>query len=299
MFRPVDMAKTHEILARFRPIAPKPSPPPPPLADGAPKSATPPAAATTGSLHLCGPRPCRARKRGRGNLGSAPGKRQRTILPAGATPPSAYPTVIPFSAPAPRKSGGELLSLSLLPRPSEAVPVEQDLLQKLQEPKVIAPQPVRPVGSSISVALISPLNNAVPPVPVSRRPEEVEEEVESDALPAVVSDSRNRVRLANSAYKEMVGQPECPWLDSMMLSNGSGGVPRRISGEVMLDLEESSVPKTSTGFSCRVRIEWACNGKKNFVNAPCSVIRLFCESKDYLFAWRFDTSKASGSHCKA
>ena len=49
-----------------------------------------------------------------------------------------------------------------------------------------------------------------------KKSEEVEEEVDSEALPGVISDSNNKVRLANSAYKKMVGQPKCPWLDSMV-----------------------------------------------------------------------------------
>ncbi|KAA8537861.1 hypothetical protein F0562_027559 [Nyssa sinensis] len=116
------------------------------------------------------------------------------------------------------------------------IPEEKDLLQQLQGPtttNVIAPQPVRPVGSSISVGCISedPSLNSAKQVP--RKPEEVEEEVESEALPAVVSDSNNKVRMANSAYKEMVGQPECSWLDCMAGCDGQhgAGACKRICGE--------------------------------------------------------------------
>ncbi|CAD5191505.1 uncharacterized protein LOC135680695 [Musa acuminata AAA Group] len=306
MFLSMDMAKTHAIMARFRPIAPKPSLPRPQLAEGTCQKVT-----SAGALRLRAPRSCRARKRGRAELAPNPNKRQRSILPVlAAAGPQAqlsptYPTFVPFTC---QKSACDIPTLTVLPLSPEAkadaaVLVEQDLLQKLQEPRVIVPQPVRPVGSSISVGSICHDASAVPAVPVSKRPEEVEEEVESDELPAVVSDSQNRVRLANSAYKEMVGQPECPWLDSMILS-GRGmlpmkSLPRRISGEVMLDVKDSSVPKTSSGFSCKVKIEWACNGRKNLVNVPCNVIRLFCQSRDYLFAWRFDISKASATYCEA
>ncbi|XP_074588769.1 uncharacterized protein LOC141844664 [Curcuma longa] len=305
MLDPVHMAKTHEILARFRPIAPKPSHPPP----QPPDAPSPTENAASSSFYCCVPRPCRSRKRGRGHLGAPSNKRQRTIFPLlpAAVPPSSYNNrdpAAPFPGVPPKKNADELLTLSLRPRSfnDDAPPlVEQDLLQKLQDqPKVIAPQPVRPVGSSISVTLISPHVEAeTTPAPVARRREEVEAEVESDALPAVVSDCRNRVRLANSAYREMVGQPECPWIDAMVMAvdGGRGPAtrrrPRRISGEVMLDVEESAMPKTAAGFSCRARIEWACNGRKNCVTAPCSVIRLFCESNDYLFAWRFDTCQAT------
>jgi hypothetical protein len=180
------------------------------------------------------------------------------------------------------------------------IPEEDDLLQQLQAPpttgsinNVIAPQPIRPVGSSISVGSINEDRSLTPAV--QKKPEEVEEEVESEALPAVISDSNNKVRMANSAYKEMVGQPECSWLDSMVASSS-----KRISGEVMLHLSDSSVPvSSSNGFSCWVRIEWGSEGKKSSINAFCDVIRLSCESKNYLFTWRFHTHtrEASQSSC--
>ncbi|KAK6939729.1 hypothetical protein RJ641_029260 [Dillenia turbinata] len=183
------------------------------------------------------------------------------------------------------------------------VPEEKDLLQQLQVPTsaciVIAPQPIRPIGSSISVGSISE-KSSLTSVQVPKKPEEVEEEVESDALPAIISDSNNKVRLANSAYKEMVGQPECLWLDSMASSEGrnGGNSSKRIGGEVMLQLSDSRVPTSSNGFSCWVGIEWETNGKKSSVKAFCDVMRLLCESKDYLFTWRFHKREASQSSSK-
>ncbi|XP_059462041.1 uncharacterized protein LOC132191037 [Corylus avellana] len=180
---------------------------------------------------------------------------------------------------------------------------EKDLLRQLQAPptgsinNVIAPQPqaIRPVGSSISVGSINEdPNPSLTPV-VQKKPKEVEEEVESEALLAVISYSNNKVRMANSAYKEMEGQPECSWVDSMVASSS-----KRISGEVMLHLSDSSVPVlSSNGFSCWVRIEWGSEGKQSSINALCDVIRLSCESKNYLFTWRFHTHtrEASQSSC--
>ncbi|XP_026411732.1 uncharacterized protein LOC113307241 [Papaver somniferum] len=189
------------------------------------------------------------------------------------------------------------------------IPKEMDLLKTLHAGQVspghsininsgcgsgnlIAPQPVRPVGSSISVGCISEDPNSSSTACVKKQqPEEVEAEVESDTLPVVVSDSKNKVRLANSAFKEMVGQPECAWLVSMgansekLTSKG-----KRISGEVMLDLSNSQVPVSSNGFSCNVKVEWGRNGEKSCVCAPCNVMKLSCESKDYLFTWRIHTT---------
>ncbi|GMN34909.1 hypothetical protein TIFTF001_004964 [Ficus carica] len=184
------------------------------------------------------------------------------------------------------------------------IPEEKDLLQQLQRVpvptaccNVIAPQPVRPVGSSICVRCISEdpkLASQAAQAP--KKPDEVEEEVESEILPAVISDSNNKVRMANSAYKEMVGQPECSWLDSMMMTSSC----KRIGGEVVLQLSDSGLPISSNGFSCWVRIEWGSDENKNSVNAFCEVIRLSCESKDYVFTWRFHihhTREASQSSC--
>ncbi|KAF5740608.1 hypothetical protein HS088_TW11G00684 [Tripterygium wilfordii] len=180
------------------------------------------------------------------------------------------------------------------------IPEEKDLLQQLQgKPVIITPRPVRPVGSSISVGcIIEDPNSSTSAVQVLKKLEELEEEVESEVLPAIVSDSNNKVRVANSAYKKMVGQPECPWLDLMEPVAGdghSGGHScRRICGEVMLHLSNTRVPVSSNGFSCWVRIEWGQDEKKRSVNTFSDVvIRSSCESKDHLFTWRFHTPSTS------
>ncbi|KAI0493176.1 hypothetical protein KFK09_027452 [Dendrobium nobile] len=262
MYESVDVAKTHEILARFRPIAPKPQ-----LAPG-----QFPAASTPTPAFQLRSRRCRFRKRDRPHF---PAKRQKTT------------TFFPFLTASPPTTKTQPL-------------VERDLLQKLQEPKIIAPRPVRPVGSSIRVGPINELAGFSSPLPAAPlSPEEVEEEVESETLPALVSDYKNRVRLANSAYKELVGQPECMWLDSMVYGSECKGfglrpLSRRINGEVMLEFSGDSArpPPSLNGFSCRVKIEWACNGRKAFVDAPCDVIRVYCESKEYLFTWKFHIGEA-------
>lgn len=83
--------------------------------------------------------------------------------------------------------------------------MERDLLQKLVVPKVISPRAVRPVASTIRIESID-IHGAGTDTPISTSPkkaEEVEAELETDALPAVVTDSSNRVRLVNDAYKKM------------------------------------------------------------------------------------------------
>ncbi|KAL0698802.1 hypothetical protein Bca4012_054924 [Brassica carinata] len=171
---------------------------------------------------------------------------------------------------------------------------ERDFLKQLQGPittnttttttsRVIAPQPIRPVSSKINVTCINPLSNASLPSQISKKsPQEVEEDVESDVLPAIISNSNNKVRLVNSAYKEMMGQPECSWLDSVVRG-------KRICGEVMIHLCESKIPENNS-FSCWVKIEWGRNGKEELVHAFCDVMKLNCDSKDYVFTWRFHTT---------
>ncbi|XP_022975774.1 uncharacterized protein LOC111476371 [Cucurbita maxima] len=160
------------------------------------------------------------------------------------------------------ENGMEFNACAVVPE----IPEEKDLLRQLQGPvstcNVITPHPVRPVGSSIRVGCINEAqtpsrSSSTPQAP--KKPDEVEKEVESEVLPAVISDSNNRVRMANSAYKEMIGQPECLWLDSMVTGD-ERLKGRRIGGEVMLHLSDAAaVSHSSNGFSCWVRIEWFVN----------------------------------------
>ncbi|KAL2242141.1 UNVERIFIED_CONTAM: hypothetical protein Sindi_0332100 [Sesamum indicum] len=168
-------------------------------------------------------------------------------------------------------------------------PEELDFLPQLQEPvkpSVISPRPVRPVGSIIIVSNIAE-DPGRQMTTLKARAEEVEAAVEAEEIPAIVSDSNNKVRITNSAYKEMVGQPECGWLDCAATKSG-GGACKRIGGEVLLHFEDSEHQIASAGgFSCRVKIEWESKGKKNSVNACCEGVKLGCQAKDYQFLWRF------------
>uniref|UniRef100_J3MMH0 Uncharacterized protein n=1 Tax=Oryza brachyantha TaxID=4533 RepID=J3MMH0_ORYBR len=66
----------------------------------------------------------------------------------------------------------------------------------------------------------------------------------------------------------------------------------RISGEVALVVSEPAapLPETCMGFSCSAKIAWERDGKWSSVHAPCDATRLQCESRDYVFAWRFRTA---------
>ncbi|KAF7000338.1 hypothetical protein CFC21_016265 [Triticum aestivum] len=322
MVQPVDMAvKANEILARFRPIAPKPALPASPAQAQAIDGA-----ADRVLCHLQS-RPCRARKRGRPSAvpvsaPAAAAKRKRAAYPVPlrcaaaaatdavvSTATRAYVSVpgsacMPFASlpPATASTGGNLTMLSTMVAGDEEeeeeerdIPVERDLLRKLLEPKVISPRAMRPVGSTIHVeSIVHGAVDAASSTAASKTAEEVEAEVETDALPAIVTDSSNRVRLVNDAYKEMVGAPECLWLGAVAAS-------RRISGEVALVVaEQATLPESPGGFSCTAKIEWECGGgERASIHAACDVSRLQCEYRHYLFAWRFraaDASSPADSH---
>ncbi|GAB2250351.1 hypothetical protein Droror1_Dr00013710 [Drosera rotundifolia] len=179
---------------------------------------------------------------------------------------------------------------------------EKDLQLQLKLPGtssggVISPLPIRLIGSTIRVGCMinceDQLHGDVPEE--KKRPEAVEEEMEAEELPAVISDSKNKVRMANSAYKEMVGQPECLWLESM--GNDTETKRMRISGEVLIHgvAEPGLLATAAKGFSCWVRIEWQTKGEKRWIDAYSEVMRLCCDSKDYLFTWRFHTREREPS----
>ncbi|GFQ07626.1 hypothetical protein PHJA_002906700 [Phtheirospermum japonicum] len=152
--------------------------------------------------------------------------------------------------------------------------------EAVESPRVvISPRPVRPVGSTVLVEKISDdLRRKRMPV---KGAEEVEEIVEAEKVPTIVSDSNNKVRMCNSAYRELIGQPECGWLDC------AAGNQRRIGGEISLKFVHSKVQLSMHGFKCRVKIEWESKGIKKSVNAYCHGVKLACPAKDYQFLWRF------------
>ncbi|GJN11192.1 hypothetical protein PR202_ga29365 [Eleusine coracana subsp. coracana] len=276
--QPADMAiKANEILARFRPIAPKPSslavsPAQQAVAEGV--------VATNRVLCQLQSRPCRARKRGRPTTLVPAAKRKRAAPPypplrcAAATTTDAVTTATRaahVSVVVPTSSAACVpMTAAKVAREEEKqrdVPVERDLLRKLLEPTVISPRAVRPVGSTIRVESITPrtdnMTSRTAAAAVSKSAADVEAELEADAVPAVVSDSSCRVRLVNEAYKEMHEQAALP--------ESAHGVP----------------------FTCTATIEWECDGKCTSVSLPCDVTRLQCESRDdYLFIWKFRTSDA-------
>jgi hypothetical protein len=306
-------AKSHEIMARFRPIAPKP--PPPPL--------TPFTGSSSG-----------VRKRGRH-------EDYYYIPPPSHLPaPVSWPTGVGSAAwPAtkgngwsslPKRHQGPLLvpipardaqlvrltlavpggGASSLEPPPDAhqgvviVPQERDLLSMLQARNkgIIAPHVVRPLCTNVCIDssnIVGPRSVAAAVAMSKKTAREVEAEIERDVWPAIVSDPHDRVLLVNDAYKAMVGQPVCVWLDALP----GTGTSRRINGEVVLNVQNfspgSRLPNDGGAFPCTSRISWELDGAIASLTVPCIVERLIGNSGNYRSIWRFDSTRASIIYCLA
>jgi hypothetical protein len=262
--------KANEIMARFRPIAPKPVLTPPPTS-----------AVILSSQRWSG-------KRGGRDLVPAPSDKRLRGAPS--------------SCPCPlfRASPWTWSCLETAPA-SSIIPMERD-----QARKVIAPRPARPVRTTVCVDTSSVTGaNPVKLAACRMTVEQVLAEMERDALPAVMSDPGNRVLRANDAFKALVGQPVCPWLGSLTLPGDAAGASWRINGEVVLDVrrfystDEPARASAGGAFSCNSRILWERNGTLTSVAAPCDVMRFDCGSGGCLFVWRFDTTRGSVFYCPA
>ncbi|KAG0553698.1 hypothetical protein KC19_12G032200 [Ceratodon purpureus] len=78
--------------------------------------------------------------------------------------------------------------------------------------KVLAPQPVRAVGSTITVQTIVTVDPHSAPLTDGLK--YVQESLEKGHMPSVLTDLKFRVRWVNTAYKRLVGQPKCSLLPS-------------------------------------------------------------------------------------
>eukprot|EP00249_Psilotum_nudum_P006930 c20165_g2_i1 orf=359-2527(-) len=178
---------------------------------------------------------------------------------------------------------------------------------------VIMPQPKRLVGSTVSLERVTEAvhSNTYPWHSLAA----IEAQLEKSNLPGFITDSSNRVRWVNSAYKQMVGQPECPWLASTVVtssgcckSDGPSSSPYilhspRLNGEVSLICTANKIPETATAFSGWVNIQWTNSGETKSMAAPCDVARLEDESSGRMLVWKFDvaaslnlTSRSWDSH---
>ncbi|BBN02724.1 hypothetical protein MPTK1_2g17570 [Marchantia polymorpha subsp. ruderalis] len=157
---------------------------------------------------------------------------------------------------------------------------------------VIAPQPIRPVGSTLTVLNITRISAAA--IPLVENLEYVKEQLESISMPAIITDYRDRVRYMNAAYKQMVGQPECPWLSTLKKTPRENAQQNRLTGEVVLSCKEN-LGQLSAAFSCRVLGEWNCKGEREPVrmNLPTEVNRLEHDRAGPMYVWKLDVANGS------
>ncbi|KAL2642979.1 hypothetical protein R1flu_010566 [Riccia fluitans] len=159
---------------------------------------------------------------------------------------------------------------------------------------VIAPQPIRPVGSTLTVSTITRNNLVASPVTDSL--ECVKEQLEASAMPAIITDYRDRVRFVNSAYKQMVGQPECPWLSTVGKKTVRDNAQHsRLTGEVVLTCKEN-LEQLAAAFSCRLLVQWGNQGKENTMTVPCEVTRLQNDRVGPMYVWKLDVSAIGFRH---
>ncbi|KAF8698412.1 hypothetical protein HU200_035151 [Digitaria exilis] len=286
---------------RFRPIAPKPMSPPPP------------------SNMLW-----QAHKRGRQDypVPSSVPKRERDAM--SYPPPVWCPT---GTGEVPMVTRGWCMPESFLPSCEEhlrrlslegssaavwvpppevrpSFPVERDFISKLQVPKVIRPRAARPLRTSISIDCSNIIDGTTSEVGVVKSKKTVMEVVAEmelpHALPTIVSGyHNNRVHITNDAYKAMVGQLICPWLDFVP----GVGASRRINGDVVLSVRSFNTgPRLAnprSAFPCTARISWEREDATASLTVPCAVEHLAENALDYRFIWKFDRSRASVMYCIA
>lgn len=164
--------------------------------------------------------------------------------------------------------------------------------QQHQQPKVIAPQPLRAVGSTITVQTVDTLNpNAAP---LTESYDSVQERLNKGDMPSVITDLRFRVRWVNTAYKRLVGQPKCSWLATTVGDgDGDSAAPLRLAGDVSLVCDGMHLPEAIPAFTCRVGIQWSHQGEHSAMSVPSEVARLDDDgSGTSSYVWRFDVCDA-------
>ncbi|XWS51370.1 hypothetical protein CRYUN_Cryun12cG0171100 [Craigia yunnanensis] len=129
---------------------------------------------------------------------------------------------------------------------------------------VMAPQPVRVVGSCVTVECVTETWESWDGL--GSRDEEWKVNLGRDTCPCFISDETGKVTWTNGAYKEMVGGEMMVWL--MM--------------------KERLPMRTSPAFTCRVRVQYTCGKEMSSLTLPCDVWRMDGGG----FAWRLDSKAA-------
>eukprot|EP00850_Spirogloea_muscicola_P024254 SM000525S17833 [mRNA] locus=s525:11:1373:+ [translate_table: standard] len=184
--------------------------------------------------------------------------------------------------------------------PSAAVPAEQHRAAPSPSPAVISPHPVRLIESTVCIKSLRPLvEGGGGGCPVRGPLSAVQRQFEEWPAPALLTDISHRVRWVNTAYKKMVGQPECSWL-AAAVGSGCGG--ERLAGEVtMLGLDGGSATAAGSmspalAFEARICFRRAgagsgSGGSLRAVRNAGTAVRVDDDAASALgYLWRFDTS---------
>ncbi|MCO5561185.1 hypothetical protein L7F22_014806 [Adiantum nelumboides] len=185
--------------------------------------------------------------------------------------------------------------LPTLPQPYSLGMSNWESSDTLNSPRVITPQPVRLVGSMVSVESLAEIQNGNV---VAASLELVKKQSEEGKMPGFITDTSNVVRWVNSAYKVMVGQPECPWLASTMREEGGCGAPT-ITGEVLLTCNVE-VPTSVVSFSGRANVQWTKNtGERSCMTLPCDVSAFVDGYSKRMLVWKLDAQASLSLTCGA
>ncbi|MCO5570370.1 hypothetical protein L7F22_024090 [Adiantum nelumboides] len=167
----------------------------------------------------------------------------------------------------------------------------------------IAPLPLRLIRSSVSLMSITKVQTLeVPPLCTSIEVLKQQHEVLSS--PVVISSSSNAVNWVNGAYKQMIGQPECPWLGTLMHDSSDGEEVQspRLAGQVVFHFSVE-IPHSALTFSGWVDVQWRnCAGKRRSMTLPCDVTRRVISAKkpgSVLFVWKLDIQASLRLTCGA
>ncbi|XP_043704034.1 uncharacterized protein LOC122654119 isoform X2 [Telopea speciosissima] len=140
---------------------------------------------------------------------------------------------------------------------------------------VVMPQPVRPVGSLVTVERVTE-GYVDGEEGLGYTDEERRKNLERDTCPGFISDGVNRVEWTNEAYRKMIGEG-----DEREMREGD------LHQIVWLVMKER-LPLMYTAFACRVRLQYTCRKERHSLTVPCDVWRMDGGG----FAWRLDVKAA-------
>lgn len=262
--------KVDRIMLRFRPIAPKPA------AGGSVSGLTQDNPGSAASSRTSGTpsRATRRRCRTSGGTSATVSRKRRALQEEKSKPDVAEVVTLsllpdaPVSSPSSGSGSGSGSETSPSPSQQSVLPLRRPspIFLGSEPAPVLAPQPVRPVGSWLSVECMTGTwvegENRF-----ASGEEAVSSIVNDETCPCFISDGWNRVTWTNEAYRKMVG-------------GGEG--EEMVVGLAM----KEKIPETQRAFSCRVRVQYTC---RNSLMVPCDVWRMINGGG---FAWRLDIKAA-------